>query len=112
MADRVNPMIFVDFPSPDPAASAKFYEEVFGWVVEPRPADVFYRIVPGGHFPLDDGSTSIRWCGPPSAVTGDLADLALRIAGSWTGGPGARPWLLESGGLAPNHWFSTPITGA
>ena len=27
-------------------------------MVEPRPADVFYRAVPGGHFPLDDGTDS------------------------------------------------------
>jgi hypothetical protein len=53
-----NTLIFVDVPSDDPAAAAEFYREVFGWVVEPRPADVFYRAVPGGHFPLDDGSDS------------------------------------------------------
>ena len=53
-----NTLIFVDVPSDDPAAAADFYREVFGWEVEPRPADVFYRCVPGGHFPLDDGSDS------------------------------------------------------
>ena len=55
---KPNTLIFVDFPSPDPAASARFYAEVFGWECEPRPADVFYRIVPGGHFPLQDNSPS------------------------------------------------------
>ncbi len=53
-----NTLIFVDFPSDDPEASAVFYAEVFGWLVEPRPAGVFHRIVPGGEFPLDDGSPS------------------------------------------------------
>jgi Glyoxalase-like domain len=53
-----NTLIFVDFPSPDPEAAGDFYAEVFGWVVEPRPAGVFHRIVPGGQFPLDDGSPS------------------------------------------------------
>lgn len=53
-----NTLIFVDFPSDDPEASARFYAEVFGWEVEGRPAGVFHRIVPGGHFPLDDGSPS------------------------------------------------------
>ena len=53
-----NTLIFVDFPVPDPAQAAAFYAEVFGWTVEPRPADVFYRIVPGGQFPLDDGTPS------------------------------------------------------
>jgi predicted enzyme related to lactoylglutathione lyase len=45
-----NTLIFVDFPSDDPEASARFYEAVFGWEVEPRPAGVFHRIVPGQNF--------------------------------------------------------------
>jgi predicted enzyme related to lactoylglutathione lyase len=53
-----NTLIFVDFPSNDPEASATFYEAVFGWEVEPRPLNVFHRIVPGGHFQLDDGTDS------------------------------------------------------
>ncbi len=53
-----NTLIFVDFPSPDPAATAVFYGEVFGWEVEGRPDGVFYRIVPGGHFENPDGSAS------------------------------------------------------
>jgi hypothetical protein len=53
-----NTLIFVDFPSPDPAATAQFYREVFNWEVEGRPDDVFYRIVPGGNFPNPDGSDS------------------------------------------------------
>ncbi len=51
-----NTLIFVDFPSTDPEASAEFYAAVFGWEVEPRPAGVFHRIVPGQNFQLDDGS--------------------------------------------------------
>jgi hypothetical protein len=51
-----NTLIFVDFPSDDPEASGRFYAEVFGWEVEPRPAGVFHRIVPGQHFQLDDGT--------------------------------------------------------
>lgn len=51
-----NTLIFVDFPSTDTAASAEFYAAVFGWDVEPRPEGVFHRIVPGGHFLLDDGA--------------------------------------------------------
>ena len=53
-----NTLIFVDFPSSDPSASAAFYAEVFGWEVEPRPEGVFHRIVPGQHFQLDDGTPS------------------------------------------------------
>lgn len=51
-----NTLIFVDFPSTDPEASAEFYAAVFGWEVEPRPAGVFHRIVPGQNFQLDDGT--------------------------------------------------------
>lgn len=53
-----NTLIFVDFPSTDPEASAEFYAAVFGWEVEPRPAGVFHRIVPGQNFQHDDGSQS------------------------------------------------------
>ena len=53
-----NTLIFVDFPTSDPAAAARFYAEVFRWEVEPRPDGVFYRIVPGGHFAGEDGKPS------------------------------------------------------
>ena len=45
-----NTLVFVDFPSNDVEASAKFYEEVFGWEVERRLPNLFCRIVPGGQF--------------------------------------------------------------
>jgi urease accessory protein len=57
-------------------------------------------------FQLDTGETCLRWCGHPTAVTADLVQTALRIAGNWTGGAGAPPWLLSSSDLCPNHWFS------
>jgi urease accessory protein len=60
-------------------------------------------------FGLDTGETCIRWCGAPAAVTADLVRTALSLAARWTIGPDAPPWLLASGGLAPNHWFSTPV---
>lgn len=53
-----NTLIFVDLPTPDPAATARFYAEVFGWVVEGRPEGVFHRAVPGNEFLLADGSPS------------------------------------------------------
>lgn len=59
-------------------------------------------------FQLGTKEACLRWCGPPSAVTSDLVRVAMQVAGIWTGGPSARPWLLESSDLAPNHWFSTP----
>jgi predicted enzyme related to lactoylglutathione lyase len=51
-------LIFVDFPSDDVEACAAFYRDVFGWEVEGRPTGVFHRAVPGGFFPLPDGSDS------------------------------------------------------
>ena len=51
-------LVFIDFPSPDPEASAQFYEAVFGWQVNARPAGVFHQIVPGGEQPGPDGAPS------------------------------------------------------
>jgi predicted enzyme related to lactoylglutathione lyase len=51
-------LVFIDFPSPDPEASARFYEEVFGWTVNARPAGLFHQIVPGGEMPGPDGKPS------------------------------------------------------
>jgi urease accessory protein len=59
-------------------------------------------------FRLDSGACCLRWCGRPAAVTADLAHNALRLAGYWTAGPDAPPWLLASSSLAPNHWFMIP----
>ncbi|WP_435007893.1 urease accessory protein UreD [Tundrisphaera lichenicola] len=60
-------------------------------------------------FQLDTGETCIRWCGHPTRLTTELVRVALKVAGTWTGGPEARSWLLDSGELAPNHWFSMPL---
>ena len=74
-----NTLIFVDFPTTDPRAAAHFYREVFGWEVEPRPEGVFYRIVPGGHFPDPDGSPS------------EVGNLHLGIFEATTAAPDPRP---------------------
>jgi predicted enzyme related to lactoylglutathione lyase len=47
MADRVNPMIFVDFPCPDPEAMSNFYADLFGWTFNRRPAGEFHEVLPG-----------------------------------------------------------------
>jgi urease accessory protein len=61
-------------------------------------------------FRLGSGEWCFRWCGQPSAVTADLVNTALSLAARWTGGTEdqALPWLIASGSLAPNHWFSSP----
>jgi urease accessory protein len=58
-------------------------------------------------FRLGTGERCLRWCGHPTVVTADLVATRLRLAADWTGGAGAPPWLVASGSLSPNHWFST-----
>jgi len=79
-------------------------------VAGPVPDDLAFDApgVRAARLPLDTGITCLRWCGPPAIVTTLVARTALAVAGFWTGGPGAPPWLLESTALAPNHWFSKP----
>jgi urease accessory protein len=59
-------------------------------------------------FPLDTGSSCVRWCGMPAEVTADLVRVTMTIAAHWTSGPHATPWLIHSSELTPNHWFSMP----
>lgn len=47
MTDRVNPVIFVDFPTSDPEAMSQFYADLFGWSFNRRPAGEFHEILPG-----------------------------------------------------------------
>jgi urease accessory protein len=56
--------------------------------------------------PLECGDTLIRWCGPVPDLTADLVTTAFRLAGTWSGCATARPWLIGSSHLVPNHWFS------
>ena len=42
-----NPVIFVDFPSPDPEATSQFYADLFEWEFKRRPAGVFHEVLPG-----------------------------------------------------------------
>ena len=91
-----NTLIFVDFPTNDPDAAARFYGEVFGWEVEPRPAGVFYRIVPGGHFPGADGSPS------------DVGNLHMGIFEATTAAPDPRQVPVHTGeasGPAPRIYI-------
>ena len=93
-----NALIFVDIPSDDPEASGRFYEEVFGWTVEPRPAGVFHRIVPGDEFLNDDGSRS------------GVGNLHMGIHNVANARPhpdpaGAEPRTLVQGGRTPRIWI-------
>ncbi len=58
-------------------------------------------------FPLTSGDTCVRMTGAPPEVTRAACQLAFTQAGSWSG---SRPWLLADHNLAPNHWFSVPLT--
>jgi predicted enzyme related to lactoylglutathione lyase len=43
----VNTLVFVDLPASDLHGATRFYEELFGWQINPRPAGEFHQIVPG-----------------------------------------------------------------
>jgi predicted enzyme related to lactoylglutathione lyase len=94
-----NTLIFVDLPSDDPEASAKFYAEVFGWEVEPRPAGVFHRIVPGQNFQIDDDGTQ----GP----TGNLhmGIFNVKNARPHPNPAGAEPRTLSRSGHTARVWI-------
>ena len=104
---KPNTLIFVDFPSPDPAASARFYSEVFGWECEGRPADVFYRIVPGGHFPLEDGNAIAR------SATCTWVSTTRRTPRPHPDPAGVEPRQMSSGGRdlrVRGSWLATTIS--
>lgn len=42
-----NTLIFVDLPVSDTEAAHRFYQELFGWEINPRPAGEFLQVVPG-----------------------------------------------------------------
>jgi predicted enzyme related to lactoylglutathione lyase len=92
-----NTLIFVDFPSTDPEASGRFYEAVFGWEVEPRPAGVFHRIVPGDNFLVD---------GEPGP-TGNLHMGIFNVANArpHPDPDGVGPRQVASGGYASRTWI-------
>jgi catechol 2,3-dioxygenase-like lactoylglutathione lyase family enzyme len=79
-----NTLVFVDFPSDDPEASARFYTEVFGWETEGRPAGAYHRLVPGGEFALADGTAS------------GVANLHLGVYGVRDGRPNPRGYDDDS----------------
>ena len=66
------------------AAASLFIAGPAPGCVCPRPARAFSRSV----FRLDTGESCIRWCGHPAAVTATSCSIALRLAASWTVGPG------------------------
>ena len=95
---RPNTLIFVDFPSDDVETCAKFYGEVFGWMVEGRPTGVFHRGVPGGFFPLEDGSDS-----PVGNLHVGFFDVANARPHPDVGG--VEPRHLSTTGRSPRVWI-------
>ena len=95
---RPNTLIFVDFPSDDTEACAKFYGDVFGWMVEGRPTGVFHRGVPGGFFPLDNGSDS-----PVGNLHVGFFDAAN--ARPHPESAGVEPRHVSTGGRSPRVWI-------
>jgi predicted enzyme related to lactoylglutathione lyase len=93
-----NTLIFVDFPSDDPVASATFYSEVFGWEIEPRPEGVFHRIVPGQNFQVDDRSQ-----GPTGNLHMGIHNVANRRP--HPDPAGVEPRELSDGGGTVRVWI-------
>jgi predicted enzyme related to lactoylglutathione lyase len=56
----MNTLVFVDLPVDDPIAAQKFYEDLFGWTINPRPAGDFHQIVPDEGLHLGLWSTKIQ----------------------------------------------------
>jgi len=65
-----NKLIFVDMPSSDPAATQRFYEQLFGWQINPRPEGEFHQIVPGDGLHLGIFNAQSQ---PPDPAPGSLA---------------------------------------
>jgi predicted enzyme related to lactoylglutathione lyase len=66
-----NKLIFVDMPSTDPVAMQRFYEELFGWQINPRPEGEFHQIVPGDGLHLGIFNAATR---PPDPAPGPLPE--------------------------------------
>ncbi len=93
-----NTLIFVDMPSDDPAAAARFYAEVFEWRNDAKPAGVYHRMVPGGNFKNPDGSDS------------SVGNLHLGIFDAANARPhpqpaGVEPRTPSSQGRKPRIWI-------
>lgn len=93
-----NTLIFVDVPSVDPAAAARFYAEVFGWRNDARPQGLYHRMVPGGNFMNPDGTESA------------IGNLHLGIFDAANARPhpepaGVAPRALSTEGRKPRIWI-------
>jgi urease accessory protein len=53
------------------------------------------------------GDTCLRWHGTSEAVVRNVAVSALRAGAQLANADAPLPWLLETGRLGPNHWFSS-----
>lgn len=51
------------------------------------------------------GDTLLRWCGTSEEVVSRLVKHGLGSAAMLSDARSHRPWLLNSNGLGPNHWF-------
>ena len=64
-----NKLIFVDMPASDPEAMQAFYEQLFGWQINPRPKGEFHQIVPGDGLHLGIFNAESR---PPDPAPGTI----------------------------------------
>ncbi len=57
---QVNPIVHLDIPAKDPAATSKFYADLCGWQIQVDEPSQYHMFSaqggPGGGFPLADGT--------------------------------------------------------
>ncbi len=74
----MNTLVFVDLPVDDPVAAQKFYEDLFGWTINPRPAGDFHQIVPGEGLHIGLFSTSTQTPDPKPSPAAERQGLQPR----------------------------------
>src|SRR3546814_14987895 len=93
MSDRVNPVIFVDFPTSDPEAMSQFYADLFGWDFKRRPAGEFHEILPGLKPNMGMHRSDEPMNGPVPRVSVMVADTpAMRRKAASMGEIGKASW--------------------
>jgi predicted enzyme related to lactoylglutathione lyase len=74
----VNTLVFVDLPVADTVAAQEFYEQLFGWTINPRPKGVFHQVVPGEGLHLGLFASDQQYPDPKPRSTPERAGLQPR----------------------------------
>jgi urease accessory protein len=69
-------------------------------------AERSFAVEDGARFETAGGDLCLRWLGDAEAVTARVVEAALRAGACLADERMRAPWLLATGDLAPNHWFT------